>query len=177
MYVLSLPNPNFQVEGEVTASQENLFRPGAQEFISSLAQSWEIIFFSSRKQDQLDRLVNVLDPLKVLVRFVLDRRHCSITSQRKCVKDLSYIMNFNRQNSIIIDYKPQNVAFSLEAALIVEHWDGSAEDGELVGLQKHLEFLASQPDAVQVNSNRNSYSQLLSQIYKQPTTLEDRRPK
>lgn len=163
LYVLALPNPENAGQYE--------FRPHSREFLQGLSSEWEIVFFSSRKQEDLASLVDALDPLKSAVKFVLDRKQCSITNQKKCVKDISSIMNFDRETSIIVDYKPQNVAYSLEQALVVPHWDGSASDNELPGLLIYLNDLAKQSEPVAVNNKRNAYQILLSMIYKSPTSL------
>ena len=102
---------------------------------------------------------------------MLDRRHCSITPQKKCVKDLATVQNVSLDSALILDYKPQNVAFSLDNALIVLHWNGVEEDSELLpGLLARLEHLAQQTDLLAALRQTTQYPELLAQIYSLSTT-------
>jgi hypothetical protein len=171
MYTLAIPNPSF-AEDPKAGEPEYFLRPQSQLFISKLAEKWELIIFSSRKAEQLRSLVETLDPLKTAIRFVLDRRHCSITNQKKCIKDLATVQNVSLDHAIIMDYKPQNVAFSLDNALIALHWNGVEEDQELVpGLFDRLDHLTKQPSLLDALRRTTQYPELLSQIYKPPTTI------
>ncbi len=171
MYTLAIPNPSYSEETK-SEEPEYFLRPHSQQFICKLAEKWEVIIYSSRKAEQLASLVESLDPLKTAIKFVLDRRHCSITSQKKCIKDLATVQNVSLENSIIIDYKPQNVAFSLDNALIVLHWNGVEDDKELLpGLFDHLDYLSKQPSLLESLHQATQYQELLSQIYKLPTTI------
>ena len=168
MYVLAIPNPNFNAEDPDAAKQpEYLLRPNAVEFIHSISEKWEISIYSSRKADQLNQLVNILDPLKSRIRFVLDRRHCCITQQKKCIKDISLVQGISSDQILMLDYKPQNVAFCLNSSLVVVHWNGSDEDSELMpGLSKYLLELADQPSPTYSNQQNQGYSDYIAQIYK-----------
>lgn len=113
--------------------------------------------------------MNRLDPMKRNIRFVLDRQQCSITEHKKLVKDLDTVKNHDIETSLIIDYKPQNVALSLDSALIIMHWNGADDDKELEsGLDQHLHYLASgvHGSPTKVNKDRNRYDWFLDQIYK-----------
>lgn len=146
---------------------EYILRPKAREFVAAVSEHWEVVLYSSRKSDQLTGLVNMLDPLKCYIKFVLDRRHCYITQHKKCVKDLSLVQGLEIERAIIVDYKPQNVAFCLDSALIIMHWNGSESDSELIpGLKDRLTALSAEPNPAQHNRQTNNYPEFLSQIYK-----------
>lgn len=170
LYTLAIPNPGFAADSDA-GEPEYFLRPQAAQFVGRLAEHWELVVFSSRKAEQLSALVAALDPLKTAIRFVLDRRHCSITQQKKCVKDLATVQNVAPDSALILDYKPQNVAFSLDHALLVLHWNGAEDDCELLpGLLARLEHLAQQPDLLGALRQATQYPELLAQIYKLPTT-------
>lgn len=167
MYVLAVPNPNYSAEDMADGQPEYFIRPKAREFINVLSSKWEIALYSSRKAEQLTSLVNTLDPLKTHIRYVLDRRHCCITQQKRCIKDLSLIQGLNEDSTIMIDYKPQNVAFCINQSLLVLHWNGSDKDNELVpGLLDYLNKLADQEAPAQSNKSKQSYADYLSNMYK-----------
>lgn len=170
MYTLALENPDYDSSKKENQEFPYLLRPGAKEFLAKVAQEWDIMIFSSRKQDQVSQLVDMLDPLKIHIKFVLCRTHCDVTSFKRCVKDLSTIQNLNKETTIFIDYKPQNLAFSMDSAILVMHWNGSEDDKELIpGLSSHLSFLARQGEPAKANRDKMNYSQYLAQIYK-PTS-------
>lgn len=132
-----------------------------------MAQDWELVVFSSRKKEVVARLVDALDPLKAHVKFVLYRNSCSITQHKRCVKDLATVQNVGKAGALILDYKPQNVAFSLEQAVIVIHWNGADDDAELMGgLAGYFELLAKQSDLVRYHGERANYAGYLAKIYK-----------
>ncbi len=167
MYVLAVPNPNFEASQEVQKEPEYFLRPKAREFVAAVSEKWEIVLYSSRKSDQLASLVNALDPLRCYIKFVLDRRHCYITQHKKCVKDLSLVQGLDLDSAIIVDYKPQNVAFCIDSSLIVMHWNGSENDSELMpGLLDQLNSFCINPHPAKLNRQVSNYSDFLSQIYK-----------
>ena len=52
MYVLAVPNPNYNTEDlEAEAQPEYFLRPNAVEFIHSISEKWEISIYSSRKAE------------------------------------------------------------------------------------------------------------------------------
>lgn len=170
MYTLVVANPSYIPNIE---EPEYYLRPKAKEFLATAAEKWEVILYSSRKADQVERIANLLDPLKCFVKFSLDRRHCTITSRKKCLKSLDIIQNIDKEKCLILEYKPQNVATSLNQAIIAMHWDGSTEDQELIpGLTEYLDRLATSPNMLETNKNRNEFDAILSSIYKVPNPAE-----
>lgn len=109
----------------------------------------------------------MLDPLKAHIKFVLHRNNCSITHHKRCVKDLNTIQNHSKTGSLILDYKPQNVAFSLDQSIIIMHWNGAEDDKELLGgMAPYLEQLAKCSDPVTVHREKTNYPEFLAKIYK-----------
>ena len=171
MYTLAIPNPKYD-ESIRSQESEYFLRPHSNQFIAKLAEKWEVFIFSSRKSDHLSSLVQSLDPLKCNIKYVLDRRHCCITPQKKCIKDLGLLQNISIEDCLMIDYKPQNVAFSLDNSIFILHWNGSEDDNELVpGLLNHIEYLSEQPCLMDAVHKSTQYQDLLKQIYKPPTSI------
>lgn len=142
-------------------------RPGAKEFIARVAQDWELVIFSSRKKETVSRLVDVLDPLKAHIKFVLCRNNCNVTQHKRCVKDLTTVQNSDKDSSLILDYKPQNVAFSLDNAVIIMHWNAAEDDNELMdGLAPYFEVLAKQEAPARYHRDQARYQYFLANIYK-----------
>ena len=76
-------------EGEKTKVEpEYLIRPGAVDFLQRLSKNWEIVLYSSRKESNLGSLLDLLDPQRLIISSVLDRKSCSMTVTNRCVKDI-----------------------------------------------------------------------------------------
>ena len=68
-----------------------------------------------------------------------------MTATNKCIKDLENAIEDRPLNRcLVLDYKPQNVAFCMNNSLIVVHWNGQADDRELEGIGDYLCYLGDE---------------------------------
>ncbi|XP_042650168.1 CTD small phosphatase-like protein 3 [Tyto alba] len=63
-------------------------RPHVQQFLESLAKTYEIFIFTTAKQDYAEKVLDVLDPKKKLIRHCLSQRDC-LCAQGCYWKDLT----------------------------------------------------------------------------------------
>lgn len=116
-------------------------RPGLDYFLGYLSQYYEIVIFSSNSQMYSEKTVGKLDPYHAYISYALFREACRY-KDGKLIKDLS-LLNRDLSKTVIIDVEQDAVSLQPENSIVVNKWDGKADD-YLISMIPFLEYLATQ---------------------------------
>ncbi|GCC28668.1 hypothetical protein chiPu_0007100 [Chiloscyllium punctatum] len=118
-------------------------RPYCKEFLENLSQFYEIILFTTATKDYVDKLLDILDPHRRLIRHRLYRKHC-ICVQGNYIKELN-ILSRDLAKTVFVDNWAGTFC-QVSNGIQIKSWLKDPNDQELQKLIPYLQKLAELDD-------------------------------
>lgn len=117
-----------------------------------MSRKFEIVIFTSARQDYAERMISILDPQNTIIKYALFRQSC-VPYKGICMKDFGVIANRNIQDMIMVDNMIFSFALNLENGVPIKPYFGGKDDRELSYLAGVLDTLQNYEDVRTFISN------------------------
>ncbi|KAL9654283.1 hypothetical protein ABK040_010314 [Willaertia magna] len=114
-------------------------RPGFDQFLQSISNLYEVVFFSDNFMMTIDGVLQKLDPNMVAHRLYRD---ATSFEGGKNIKDLT-VLNRPLDKTLMIEAREEACARQPENCLRIPPWKGDTNDRFLIDVIPYLEFLAA----------------------------------
>ncbi|XP_032902866.1 carboxy-terminal domain RNA polymerase II polypeptide A small phosphatase 2-like isoform X1 [Amblyraja radiata] len=115
-------------------------RPYCREFLETISQFYEIILFTSATKDYSDKVLDILDPQRRIIRHRLHRKHCT-SVMGSYVKELM-VLGRDLAKTVFVDSSAEAFVGQTANGILVKSWLESHSDQELRNLIPLLQKLA-----------------------------------
>lgn len=142
-----IKNPNFTFEVEFNKQIYRVAakrRPGVDEFLDYAREKFEVIIFTASQKVYADKLLDILDPKKDLIKHRVFRDSC-VNVEGNYLKDLT-VLGRDLSKTVIVDNSPQAFSYQLDNGIPILSWFEHDHDRELFKIIPLLDRLAAAED-------------------------------
>ncbi|MBN3314697.1 CTL2B protein, partial [Atractosteus spatula] len=137
-------------------------RPYVQDFLENMTKIFEIFVYTSAKKEYAEKILDILDPQKRLIRHRLYQEDC-LCIMGHYIKDLT-ILNRDLAKTVIVGNDPYTFPYHLMNMIPIQRWTGNKDDKALPKLVPYLEKLSDTRDFRRVLKRRtDNFRGLLSE--------------
>ncbi len=140
-------------------------RPGLNKFLNEISKIYEIILFTSAKQEYADSIIDQIDKNKIYFEKRFYRQH-NLIINNSFIKDLSRLKK-DLSKVIFLDNKPQSYGLQRDNGIFIKSFHGDEKfDNVLIYLIPILKKIASNPS----NDVRKEIKKMKNEIYSKIST-------
>lgn len=119
-------------------------RPYLDHFLAAVADRYEVTVFTASQKVYAERLLNLIDPHRRLVKFRLFRDSC-LNVDGNYLKDLT-VLGRDLRSTVLVDNSPHAFGYQVDNGIPIESWFEDKSDTELLKLMGFLQTLEEVPD-------------------------------
>lgn len=119
-------------------------RPHLKTFLERVAAKFEVVVFTASQKVYADKLLDIIDPKKELIKYRLFRDACLLV-EGNYLKDLN-VLGRDLTKAVLVDNSPHAFGYQVDNGIPIESWFDDPSDTELLKLADFLDTIQSAKD-------------------------------
>lgn len=138
-------------------------RPHLEAFLRAVAQHFEVVVFTASQQVYADKLLDIIDPGRELIKHRLFRDSCLLV-EGNYLKDLN-VLGRDMKRMVLVDNSPHAFGYQVDNGIPIESWFDDPKDKELLHLLSFLEEIQHVEDVRPIVRDRFRLCDLIAQAH------------